>query len=206
MSPNQVLGRAAWRYIRHPGTDRATLSATREGYRLSGSARIRFPEGPTTFQYLILCDAAWRPRSARVDLRMGSQRRALHIAIDDKGDWTIGGFRHREMRGFTDVDLSPSPSTNTLALRRLQLPVGGSAEIEVGWVLFPDLEVRPVRQRYQRLSESRYRYEGLHNGFVAEFGVDPQGLVTDYPDFWERLTPPRARSAGRRSSPRRGRP
>jgi hypothetical protein len=72
-------------------------------------------------------------------------------------------------------------------VRRLNLPVGGTAEIRTGWIVFPDLEVRSVRQRYQRLSEQRYRYEGLHNGFVAEFDVDEVGMVTEYPGFWERI-------------------
>lgn len=199
MSPSHVVGRAAWRYFRHPGTDRATLTATDGGYRLAGSARLRFPEGATAFRYLILCDSAWRTRSARVDLQLGGERRTLHVEVGEDGEWAIGGFRHPEMRGFTDVDLSASPSTNTLALRRLGLPVGERAEIEVGWVVFPDLEVRPVRQRYHRLTEHRYRYEGLHNGFVAEFEVDDFGLVTDYPEFWERLPDPtrRPRRSGR---------
>ncbi len=205
MSPAHEIGRAAWRYFRHPGTDRATLTATDHGYRLAGSARLRFPEGPTAFRYVIECDGTWQPHRARVDLRLGRQRRSLQIEIDEKGEWAIGGLRRREMRGFTDVDLSTSPSTNTLALRRLDLLVGGSAEIEVGWVVFPDLEVRAVRQRYSRLSERRYRYEGLHNGFVADFEVDHLGFVTEYPEFWERLPAPakRASREARRRPPKR---
>lgn len=197
MSPSRVLGRAAWRYFRHPGTDRATLTSMDQGYRLAGSARLRFPEGPSSFRYTILCDASWRTRSARVDLRLRGEHRSLQIEIDEAREWTIGGLRRSDMRGFTDVDLSPSPSTNTLALRRLDLRVGASAEIQVGWVVFPDLEVRAVRQRYHRLSDTRYRYEGLHNGFVAEFEVDTQNFVTDYPEFWERLPAPRAHRSRR---------
>lgn len=193
MTAPRVLGHAEWRYLRHPGTDRATLYATDHGFRLSGSARLRFPEGPTVFQYVLTCDPAWRPRSAQVDLRQGRANRLLRVEIGEDGEWDIGGFRHPGLRGFTDFDLSASPSTNTLALMRLGLPIGGTAEIDVGWVVFPDLEIRPVRQRYQRLSERRYRYEGLHNGFVAEFEVDALGFVQTYPGFWERLPPSRTR-------------
>lgn len=205
MSPPRVLGRAEWRYFRHPGTDRATLSATDQGFRLSGSARVRFPEGPTLFRYLVACDPEWRPRSMRVDLRQGGERRLLQVEIGEDGQWDIGGFHHPELRGFTDIDLSASPSTNTLALRRLGLPVGSAAEIDVGWVVFPDLEVRAVRQRYRRLSERLYRYEGLHNGFVAEFEVDARGLVSTYPGFWEQIAPSRTRRAPAARRPRRPR-
>jgi len=141
----------------------------------------------------------------RVDLRQGGERRLLQVEIGEDGQWDIGGFHHPELRGFTDIDLSASPSTNTLALRRLGLPVGSAAEIDVGWVVFPDLEVRAVRQRYRRLSERLYRYEGLHNGFVAEFEVDARGLVSTYPGFWEQIAPSRTRRAPAARRPRRPR-
>jgi hypothetical protein len=205
VSPPRVLGRARWVYFRHPGTDRATLSSTDRGHHLSGRAHLRFPEGPTTFLYAISCDHEWRPRSAWIELRLGGQKHVLKIEVSEDGDWEIDGFPRRELRGFTDLDLSASPSTNALAVRRLDLPVGGAEEIRTGWVLFPDLEVRAVRQRYTRMSERHYRYEGLHNGFVAEFDVDAAGLVVDYPGFWERvpLGPRRRRPPSAR--PRRGR-
>lgn len=203
VTPPRVLGRAEWRYFRHPGTDRATLSSTDRGYHLSGQARLRFPEGPTTMTYAIGCDAAWRPQSARINVQRGRSKQFLELEMSEEGNWKVNGFHHRELLGFTDLDLSASPSTNTLAIRRLDLPVGSAAEIQTAWVVFPDLEVRPVHQRYHRMSEHHYRYEGLHNGFVAEFDVDDLGLVVNYPDFWERTDPPRRRPAAAR--PRRAR-
>ncbi|HYM40895.1 MAG TPA: putative glycolipid-binding domain-containing protein [Thermoplasmata archaeon] len=200
MSPPRVLGRAQWRYFRHPGIERAILSRTDHGFHLSGRARLRFPEGPTTVTYAIACDLAWAPRSAQVDLRQRRQRHFLHVEISEEGMWTIDGFCHRELAGFTDFDLSASPATNTLALKRLDLPVGGAAEIRTGWVVFPDLEVRAVTERYARVSESHYVYERLHNGFRAEFDVDRKGFVLHYPEFWERMPfsgPPRKRGAAK---------
>lgn len=204
MTPPRVLGRARWRYLRHPGTEAAVLSQTDRGFHLSGKAHLRFPEGPTIVKYAIACDPAWRPQLARVDLSRGRSEQFLDVRISDQDEWEINGFRQREFRGCTDFDLSASPSTNTLAVRRLQLPVGGTAEIQTGWVVFPDLEVRSVRQRYHRMSEHRYRYEGLHNGFVGEFGVDEVGLVTDYPGFWEPLSGSEAPVRKPNARPRRG--
>jgi len=205
MSPPRVLGRARWVYFRHPGSDRATLSSTDRGHHLSGHARLRFPEGPTTVVYAISCDPEWQPRSARIEVRPGREKPLLRVEVSEDGDWEIDGFVRRELRGYTDLDLSASPSTNTLALRRLDLPVGGAAEIRTAWVVFPDLEVRAVRQRYTRISDRHYQYEGLHNGFVAEFDVDAVGLVVDYPEFWERVPLGPRRSRPPSSGPRRGR-
>lgn len=201
MSGPRVIGRAAWRYFRHPGTERATLYETDAGYRLTGTAAIRFPEGPARFTYSVTTNEAWEPKQAHVDQQLRGRRRFVRVEIDEDGTWEIDGFPRRELRGFTDFDLSASPSTNTLAIRRLDLPVGGSAEIRSGWVVSPDLEIRPVRQRYTRLAEERYRYEGLHNGFVAEFDVDEIGLVVHYPEFWERIPLP-SRKRIRKGTPR----
>ncbi len=201
MSPPRVIGRARWKFFPHPGTDLATFTATDRGYHLSGRAALRFPDGPAHIEYAVSCDRAWRPKATHIHLRQGRRRRFLKIDIAEDGAWTVDGFPRRDLTGFTDVDLNMSPSTNTLAIKRLNLPVGGSQEIEVGWIVFPDLEVRAVQQRYERLSESRYRFESLHNNFVAEFDVDDRLIVTDYPGFSQRVPLRKTR----RTRARRGR-
>lgn len=196
MSPPGVLGRVRWNCLHHPGTESSTLVSTDEGWRLSGLMRIRFPEGPTTVRYGIDCAGDWGPRNVEIDLRRGPIHRVLLIQVDEEGRWEVAGFPRRDLRGTQVLDLAASPSTNTIAIRRLALAVGNTKEVSVAWITFPDLEVRPVVQRYTRLTDLRYRYEGLHNGFVAEFDVDSLGFVRDYPEFWERARPSRKRPAG----------
>jgi len=87
--------------------------------------------------------------------------------------------------GCIDVDLGCTPATNTLPIRRLEIPVGGEAGILAAWVRFPDLKVRPLPQRYRRLGPDRYEYSS--NTFRAELGVDGNGLVLDYAGAWERV-------------------
>ncbi|MCW6061125.1 putative glycolipid-binding domain-containing protein [Clostridium sporogenes] len=51
--------------------------------------------------------------------------------------------------------------------------------------------LRPVNQRYTCLNSNingyKYRYENLNNGFTAEFFVDKEGFVIDYPDLFKRV-------------------
>ncbi len=203
MTAARVVSRASWRCLWHPGTDTATLTANERGWRLVGRAEIEFPEGRTTFRYQVDCSPAWEPRHAEVRLRLPAGARRILIDATEEGEWSFGGFRNRDFRGCTDLDFTATPSTNTLALKRLGLSVGESREIRTAWVLFPDLEPTSVRQRYTRLSEDRYRYEGLHNGFVGEFAVDDAGWVSDYPESWERVpTSGRARRAGGPARPK----
>lgn len=86
----------------------------------------------------------------------------------------------------TDIDLSVTPSTNTIPIRRLALDIGGSEEVIAAWVRFPELTVEPLRQLYTRLDAKRYRYESVRSGFAAELEVDDAGLVVTYPHLWQR--------------------
>jgi hypothetical protein len=202
MSSSRVVGRVRWTSLYHPGTEVSTLASTREGWRLSGIVRMRFPEGPTAVRYRVDCSPDWLPRSAEIGLRSGGLSRRLLVRIDSERGWEVGGFPRQDLQRCPLLDLSATPATNTLALRHLALPVGAAREVSVAWISFPDLDVRPVVQRYTRLGDSRYRYEGLHNGFSAEFEVDALGFVRDYPGFWERArAPPKRRVT--RSTPRR---
>lgn len=96
-----------------------------------------------------------------------------------------------DLAGCIDIDLSITPATNTLPIRRLGLAVGASAEVTAAWVRFPALIVAPLRQRYTRLAPDRYRYESLESGFTTELTVDDQGLIAHYPGGWTLWTPER---------------
>lgn len=116
--------------------------------------------------------------------------RFLRLHVRDQ-QWQVDEQEREDLTGCVDVDLSITPATNTLPIRRLRLAVGESAEVTAAWVRFPALSVEPLRQRYTRLAENRYRYESLESGFTAELTVDDQGLVTHYPGGWEMWTPER---------------
>lgn len=115
---------------------------------------------------------------------------ALDLTRRDDGSWQRAG--HGELPalvGCHEVDIILTPFTNTLPIRRLGLDVGEAAEIRALYVMLPQLELTAQRQRYTRLAPDRYRYEGLDTGYVNEIGVDPDGLVLDYPGLWERTWP-----------------
>ena len=95
----------------------------------------------------------------------------------------------RDFAGCTDIDISCTPFTNTLPIRRLNLKIGESAEIQVLHVDCPQIRFEVSRQRYERLSESQYRFTSLENDFTAIITVDENGFVTDYPELFERKYP-----------------
>jgi len=144
-------------------------------------------------RYVIRCDLEWRTREVIVDPLDG--RNSLHLRSDGKGNWSDdSGQSIPEQAGCLDVDLSATPFTNTLPIRRLDLREEDSSEIDVVYVDVPDMRLDTSRQRYTCLKRNadgglyRYEDEGLFRGFAADLPVDADGLVLDYPGIFRRMS------------------
>ena len=92
---------------------------------------------------------------------------------------------HRLPAGCDDIDLGWTPATNTIPIRRLGLELGETSTITAAWVRFPELDVVCNRQRYTRLTNSRWRYES--GDYDVELVADgASGLVLAYgDDLWQ---------------------
>jgi uncharacterized protein len=136
--------------------------------------------------YAIRVDDSWTVRHFM--LFRDAEEPDLWLAHDGAGKWgEVNGAPRADLDGCTDIDLGCTPFTNTLPIRRLGLAVGASAEIVAAWVDVETLLVVASPQRYTRLDERRWRFEGLSSGFVADLDVDEHGLVLDYPDLFRRV-------------------
>jgi uncharacterized protein len=123
---------------------------------------------------------------------LDSDSKNITLCADGKGHWTDGsGNPILALNGCFEVDISATPFTNTLAIRRMQLKQGESADLVVAYVAVPVMEVKSVNQRYSCLELSPegglYKYEGLFRGFAANLQVDADGLVFDYPETFKRV-------------------
>jgi hypothetical protein len=144
-------------------------------------------------RYQLTCDRRWQLRSAGIaPLRAGQQ--PLVLQTNGAGHWTTpAGEALPDLAGCLDIDISATPFTNTLPIRRLTLRPGEAREIGVVYIALPDLQCRPLRQRYTCLAAhpdgGLYRFEHLESGFTAELPVDADGLVLDYPGLFRRVWP-----------------
>jgi hypothetical protein len=147
---------------------------------------------PYRARYRVDCDGGWRVRRARIEL-LEQPARALDLRADGRGGWTDGGTgAPLPLDGCVDVDVYPSPFTNTLPMRRLPgLTLGLPVAITVAWVGLPELIVRRAPQEYTLLERgpdgARWRFRSLDSDFTAELAVDRDGLVLDYPDIARRV-------------------
>jgi uncharacterized protein len=149
-------------------------------------------EVPFRVRYRIRCDERWRVRSMRVEMTV-EKLAVVDLQSDGEGSWRdASGIELPDLAGCVDVDISATPFTNTLPIRRLTLRRGQTAEINVVYVDVPALRFHPARQRYTCVEEEphrRYRFQSLPEGSVYEIPVDAEGIVLDYPGVFRRVWP-----------------
>ncbi len=174
-----------WQRLDLPGSECCTLTQDGAGWRFESTVLLAREDGPLRVHYRIACNAAWQTRAVEVACTDGVTERAVRIAVTEEQRWWIDGAERADLRGCTDVDIVVTPATNTLPIRRLELPIGADAEIAAAWINVPDLTITRSAQHYTRLATQRYRYESAT--YRTEIDVDDFGLVTHYPDGWERV-------------------
>src|SRR5512142_1776176 len=172
-----------WRRHDRPGHEYARVGRRDSSWLLSGVAVFDHERQPCRLDYSILCDASWRTMSATVSGWVAERKIDVAIAADGHGSWSLNGAGSPAVRGCIDVDLNFSPSTNLLPIRRLNLAVGQSAQVEAAWLRFPSFTLERLPQTYTRVGERTYRYES-NTGFVAMIEVDAAGLPLTYGDIW----------------------
>jgi hypothetical protein len=145
--------------------------------------------GPFRLTYRLSWDDAWRLRAA--DLLVATERaaRSLRLQTDGQGRWQDGNGRAIDaLTGCVDVDIWPTPFTNSFPIRRMPLALGERREFRMAWVAAPELTVQPQAQAYTRLAERLYRFESLDgDGFQTQLPVDEDSIVLDYPGLFRRV-------------------
>jgi hypothetical protein len=184
------------------GTEHVLVD-TRTGLYARGTALAVDPI-PYTCRYELQTDPGWVTtrfdvsvegtgwtRTLRLELAAGRWRAttseqgdldAVLSAAGHAGAGLPGTEDPDLLYGAFDVDLTGSPMTNTLPIRRLDLlkaEAGVAHRISVAWVLLPSLEVVQADQIYTLLGEGMVRF--ATETFSADLVVDDDGFVAHYP-------------------------
>jgi uncharacterized protein len=184
---------AVWLAWDAPGLEHLRLTIHNDGVAADGIVLGLSDGRPFRFAYQVRCDADWRVRAVCAGAP-GSERAVVDVLSDGEGNWTTSDGRPLpELRGCIDVDISVTPFTNTLPIRRLGLAPMESAELSVAYFEGAELQAWPEPQRYTCLEKSDerglYRYLSVEGGFTADLLVDADGLVLDYPGLFKRVLP-----------------
>ena len=174
-----------WRGFVLPGHEACRLFSQNSSWHLEGTAVFSHEQRPCRLDYQVICDAAWRTLSGKVEGWLGNTVVDIQIKTDLTGLWWLNDLEQSDVMGCIDVDLNFSPSTNLIPIRRLDLAIGETAEVKAAWLRFPSFKLEPLSQQYHRLDETTYRYESAGGQFVADLKVNRSGFVIDYPGLWQ---------------------
>ena len=180
-----------WQALDEPGMEHLNLREDANQIVADG-ALVGVVDGqPLRLHYSVHCDAGYRFQSCWLRLTQ-PWTRELALVREPDGTWSEHGVGPLPaLTGSHEIDISASPWTNTLPIRRLALQADQSAEIAVAYIAIPELSIRQDRQRYTRLHTASdrhvYRFESLASGFTADIHVDQDSLVLDYPGLFRRV-------------------
>lgn len=185
----QILGIGLWKR-RQPSTlEHCFLLRESRCYSINGRILTVLENQPTYIEYRICWADDWSASILGLTMHHGLNRREIHLERDLSCTWKRDGVIVPDLQGIMDPDLEVTPATNTLPIRRLDLKVGESAEVDAAWVGFPSLSVQRLPQRYTRTSDREYRYESGGGAFSADLSIDSEGLVLSYGNLWEPANP-----------------
>lgn len=172
---------------KNEGLEHLSLSAT-----TAESVVLAFDtaRGPFRLGYQLRWNARWQLICADLTVNVGAAIRSLSLRTDGKGRWEDDlGRPMPELDGCLDIDIWPTPFTNSFPLRRSRMRIGERREFCTAWVDGLGMTVQPQRQAYTRLAERHYLFESLDEcGFGAELRLDENGIVLDYPGLFRRVS------------------
>lgn len=165
------------------------LQHTGEGLWVRSRISGILNEQPVLMEYQIALDKDWKVKKVEVfSLLDDDNRITLQSGRNEK--WLDANQNEiSELTGCIDIDLSLTPFTNTLPIKRLGNTLLRRTKITVLYINLDDWSFKKVEQYYTKLADYLYKYEGAFRNFVAEIPTDDFGLVTSYPGLFERLYP-----------------
>ncbi len=172
-----------WRPLAGQGIEHLTLSLTAQGLRADAVLVGEHDGRPYGASYAILLDDAFCVLAFTITATNGSGLSLARRA----GRWLDVEGRH--LPGFDeciDIDLTGTPFTNTLPIRRESWEIGQRRSFTMLFVPFDSFEPVVAEQAYTCLAPRLFRFETADGSFTADLPLDEHGLVLDYPHLFER--------------------
>lgn len=131
--------------------------------------------------YRLKLDENGHTRMVRVERADG---KTLELFCDGAGGWSDDRAEPiPELRGCVDVDIWPTPLTNSLPIWRTEW-TDQPIRFAMAWIDATDMSFRRSEQVYTRLDATHFRYQS--GDFERVLELDGDGLVVTYPGLFER--------------------
>lgn len=132
--------------------------------------------------YRIKLDDSEHLRTVRLERTDGA---VLELFSDGAGNWSDERAEPLSaLTGCIDVDIWPTPLTNSLPLCRCAWVDGAPQRFAMAWIDADQMTVKRSEQVYTRLDLTHFRFQSAEFERVLE--VDADHLVVSYPGLFER--------------------
>lgn len=141
---------------------------------------------PFAMEYDLALTMGWDIRDVSVKSLLDDRA----IRLVHRGErWYDGAGQHlREFDGVELVDISISPFTNTLPIKRLHFEGEQPQRVDIIYFDENRFSLGRLQQVYSQRDERTYRYQDvLRPDFVSDIIVDSDGLVVDFPELFRRV-------------------
>lgn len=176
-----------WKARESSSLENCTVNTTKEGSQIFSEIFGISERKLFHLEYRITTNQHWETTSVEVKWQVDDSIQNLNFQGDGKGQWYEDGKRLTKFDGCIDVDIPLTPFTNTLPINRLKLAPGQETQVKVIYLDLLVDEIKPLQQKYKKLSDTEYKYENVPNDFEAIIRSDELGFVVDYPILFERI-------------------
>jgi hypothetical protein len=181
----KTIATCIWRALGREGDDTCRLARVAQGWLLIGHARFRDDLGYAALDYTVRCDDNWHTISADVAGLHGDLEVRVRIEHGSEG-WILNGAVQPDVDAADDVDLSFTPATNLMPLRRLRASGRREIRLRAAWLRYPQAALLPLDQTYGVQKEGgKFSYASSQTGNPITLEVDETGFVTLYPGLWQ---------------------
>jgi hypothetical protein len=176
------------------GAEHFCLTRHGGGFLAQGTIIGLADDTPYSANYSLRFTDDWSMRFVTIR-RLDLRGNALSIETDGEGEWFGSEDLPLEsLKGCLDVDISATPFTKSLPIRRLRLRKGQSADVNVTYFEVPTFTIRPAVQHYECIvplgaEGGRFNFDPGDGSDVVEITVDADGIVTTFPGAFRRIWP-----------------
>ena len=133
--------------------------------------------------YRLKLDENGHTRTVKIERADGRQ---LELFCDGAGGWSDDRAEPLPaLRGCVDVDIWPTPLTNSLPLWRSQFELDRPVRFAMAWIDATEMTVKRSEQVYTKLDDAHFRYQS--GDFERVITVDEDELAVLYPGIFERV-------------------
>lgn len=133
--------------------------------------------------YRLKLDENGNTRTLKVERADG---KSLELFADGQGGWSDDRAEPiSALKGCVDVDIWPTPLTNSLPIWRSDWQIGQSQKFAMVWIDATSMSIKRDEQVYTKLDETHFRYQSAD--FEQVLTLDGDGVVLNYPGLFERV-------------------